>query len=125
MSSSKAEHVTELVVQAASRAGVRVILLTGGGGLKEVANSDNLYCLSEVPHEWLFNKVAAVVHLKPIPHSRLSIENLSVALKTAINDQVMRKAAADLGSLLRAEDGVTEAVKQFDLLADRVSRQIL
>lgn len=156
MTSSKAEQVTELVRQAARQAKVRVILLVGSGGLKETKASDSLFCLSEVPHEWLFQRVSAIVHHggagttaaalrsgvpnivvpfgvdqpfwgsrvaalgvgpKPIPHSQLSVGNLSKALSIAMNDQSMRTRAKDLTAVLRAEDGVAEAVKHFDRLA--------
>ncbi|MBX9689687.1 MAG: glycosyltransferase [Candidatus Obscuribacterales bacterium] len=156
MSSNQAERVTELVQQAAANAGLRLILLTGSGGLKEIVGNDDLYCLSEVPHEWLFRKVSAIVHHggagttaaalrsgvpnivvpfgvdqpfwgsrvaalgvgpKPIPHARLSVDKLTIALQTAVSDQAMRTRAADLGTLLRAEDGVSKAVECFNRLA--------
>lgn len=152
MSSSKAAQVTDLVRQAAREAGVRVILLVGSGGLEEATLSDRLFCLREAPHEWLFQRVSAIVHHggagttaaalrsgvpnivvpfgvdqpfwgsrvaalgvgpKPIPHSSLSLDRLSKALKVAVSDQIMRAKATDLGALLRSEDGVAEAVKCF------------
>ncbi len=156
MPSSKAEQVTELVNAAAQEAGVRVVLLIGSGGLTEIQASESLFCLSEVPHEWLFQRMSAVVHHggagttaaalrsgvpnivvpfgvdqpfwgsrvaalgvgpTPIPHSRLSVKKLALALAMAVNDDAMRRKAADLALLLRAEDGVAEAVKHFSNLA--------
>lgn len=159
MSSSKAEQVTDLVQHAASEAGVRVVLLVGSGGLKAAGQTDRLFCLGEAPHEWLFQRVSAIVHHggagttaaalrsgvpnlvvpfgvdqpfwgsrvkalgvgpEPIAHSRLTVERLSKALKVMVSDQAMRMRAAQLGALLRSEDGVAEAVKHFDRLSANV-----
>jgi len=50
-----------LLVAAARRVGRRTVLLSGWGGL-EVTAADDVYVADEVPHEWLFPRVAAVVH---------------------------------------------------------------
>lgn len=159
MSSSRADQVTDLVQRAASEAGVRVVLLVGSGGLKAVGQTDRLFCLGAAPHEWLFQRVSAIVHHggagttaaalrsgvpslvvpfgvdqpfwgsrvkalgvgpEPIPHSRLTVERLRKALKVMVSDQAMRMRAAQLGALLRSEDGVAEAVKHFDRLSPNV-----
>jgi UDP:flavonoid glycosyltransferase YjiC (YdhE family) len=159
MSSSKAEQVTDLVQRAARVAGVRVVLLVGSGGLKAAGHSDRLFCLREALHEWLLQRVSAIVHHggagttaaalrsgvpnlvvpfgvdqpfwgsrvkalgvgpEPLPHSRLTLERLSKALKVMVSDQAMRMRAAQLGALLRSEDGVAEAVKHFDGLSTNV-----
>ncbi len=57
-----AAEVTELVVQALKRAGVRGVLLTGWGGLEPVARSDQFLSIDSIPHSWLFPRMAAVVH---------------------------------------------------------------
>jgi UDP:flavonoid glycosyltransferase YjiC (YdhE family) len=54
-------QLTALVVTAVRRAGVRAVLLSGWGGLDAVAGEDILV-IDEVPHDWLFPQVAAVVH---------------------------------------------------------------
>jgi UDP:flavonoid glycosyltransferase YjiC (YdhE family) len=58
----EAEELTEMVVEALRLAGMRGILLggwtdLGGGGLPE-----NILKIENVPHEWLFPRMAAVVH---------------------------------------------------------------
>lgn len=53
--------LADLVRGAARDASVRVVLLTGWGGLE--ARSDNaVFAIDAVPHEWLFARVAAIVH---------------------------------------------------------------
>lgn len=56
------ERVTEIVLAALARAGHRGIVLTGRGGMTEVAPSERVYVTDSVPHDWLFPRVAAVVH---------------------------------------------------------------
>ncbi|MBL7258970.1 glycosyltransferase [Paractinoplanes lichenicola] len=52
--------LSALVVQAARSAGVRVVLSSGWAGLD--ATGDDVLTVSDVPHEWLFPRMAAVVH---------------------------------------------------------------
>lgn len=47
---------------------------------------------------------------KPIPSAKLTAKNLAEAIEEATSDPVIRQRAADLGSRLRAEDGVGTAV---------------
>lgn len=47
---------------------------------------------------------------KPIPSAKLTVKNLSEAIEKATGDPAIRQRAADLGSRLRAEDGVGTAV---------------
>ncbi len=52
-----------LVVDAARRAGVRVLLLSGWGGLDAAGLAgDDVLALDQAPHDWLFPRCAAVVH---------------------------------------------------------------
>ena len=46
----------------------------------------------------------------PIPLRKLTVERLSQAIQTAVNDQTMRQRAADLGAKIQAEDGIASAV---------------
>src|SRR5439155_25864439 len=63
MHNRDAERVTELVVEALKLSGQRGILFTGWNGLGAVAGSDRLFALeSDTPHDWLFPRMAAVVH---------------------------------------------------------------
>lgn len=53
---------TEIVLEALKLAGQRGILTTGWGGLIGENKSKDIFVLDAVPHDWLFPKVAAIVH---------------------------------------------------------------
>jgi UDP:flavonoid glycosyltransferase YjiC (YdhE family) len=57
-----AARTTEVALEALKRVGLRGVLLTGWGGLEERQRSDQVFFVREVPHDWLFPRVAAVVH---------------------------------------------------------------
>ena len=46
----------------------------------------------------------------PIPYKRLTADRLAQAIQIAVTDQTMRQRAAELGSKIRAEDGIARAV---------------
>jgi UDP:flavonoid glycosyltransferase YjiC (YdhE family) len=54
------EALSWLVVTALRRSGLRAVVNTGWAGL--TAAGENVLTVSEVPHDWLFPQVAAVVH---------------------------------------------------------------
>ncbi|CUA70529.1 Sterol 3-beta-glucosyltransferase UGT80B1 [Rhizoctonia solani] len=60
------ENVTKSVLAAVSQAGVRAIISTSGGGLDQGMVRDageGVFPLTgDVPHDWLFERVCAVVH---------------------------------------------------------------
>lgn len=56
------ERLGALVLDALLRSGCRGIVATGWGGMKPQALPEQVFALSEAPHEWLFPRVAAVVH---------------------------------------------------------------
>ena len=47
---------------------------------------------------------------QPIPRGKLTVERFAAALETAVSDSGMRQRAAELGSKIRQEDGVANAV---------------
>ncbi|HMO57700.1 MAG TPA: glycosyltransferase [Roseiflexaceae bacterium] len=49
--------------------------------------------------------------LAPIAQRRLSVDRLATAFDALIHDDTMRRRAAELGALIRAEDGVAQAVR--------------
>ena len=57
-----AEDLTRLVVKALSMVGQRAILLGGWANLGEAKLPDNIFKVDNIPHEWLFPRVKAVVH---------------------------------------------------------------
>jgi len=48
---------------------------------------------------------------QPIPRKQLTAERLADAINIAVTDEKMRRRAADLGEIIRAEDGVARAVE--------------
>jgi sterol 3beta-glucosyltransferase len=48
---------------------------------------------------------------KPIPQKRLTEGGLAEAIRTAVQDETMKRRAAELGEQIRAEDGVARAVE--------------
>lgn len=53
---------TEMVLRALSISGHRGILLNGSTGLGKLDLPDSVFGLESIPHDWLFPKMAAVVH---------------------------------------------------------------
>ncbi len=56
------ERTTQIVVEALQQVGLRGVLATGWGGLAPSDLPDTVFALDRVPHDWLFPRVAAVVH---------------------------------------------------------------
>jgi UDP:flavonoid glycosyltransferase YjiC (YdhE family) len=54
------ESLSELVAAAVRRADVRAVVQTGWADL--AAHTDDILLIGDVPHEWLFPQMAAVVH---------------------------------------------------------------
>ena len=51
---------------------------------------------------------------KPIPRRQLTAENLAGGIRLLVTDEAMRRRAADLGALIRAEDGVARAAELLE-----------
>jgi sterol 3beta-glucosyltransferase len=62
MLNSKPEETANLVIQALSRTGQRGVLSAGWGGLKKEELPKTVFMIGSIPHQWLFPKMAAVVH---------------------------------------------------------------
>jgi len=57
------QRLTKIAIDALARAGCRGILLTGRGGLVHMSDvPSNVFIMDFIPHDWLFSRVAAVVH---------------------------------------------------------------
>lgn len=56
------ERLTRLILRALELSGQRGILLTGWGGLTAATAPANVFFVDNVPHAWLFPRMAAVVH---------------------------------------------------------------
>lgn len=54
--------LTKMIFGAVKRAGVRALVSKGWGGLGDGEVPEGVFLLGNVPHDWLFNYVSAVVH---------------------------------------------------------------
>ncbi|KAI9828833.1 MAG: hypothetical protein M1819_006540 [Sarea resinae] len=60
---SDPEKFTAMIFEAVEKAGVRALVSKGWGGLGDEGNTpDNIYMLDNIPHDWLFPRVSAVIH---------------------------------------------------------------
>jgi len=62
MTGRNPKRMANLVVEALQKANVRGIIATGWGGLDTSNLPDTIFKLDNIPHDWLFPRVAAVVH---------------------------------------------------------------
>jgi sterol 3beta-glucosyltransferase len=150
-------EVTQLVVQALVQSGQRAVLLGGWSDLGATGLPDRIYRCQSLPHNWLFPRMAAVVHHggagttaaglragKPtvivpffadqffwgwcvhqlgagpnaIPRQKLSAEKLADAIHQAVNDKRNQQSAARLGEIIRAENGLENAVQLIERYAN-------
>ena len=55
-------HLTHVLLEALNISGVRAIISRGWSKIGETSGSRDIFYLDDCPHEWLFQKVFAVVH---------------------------------------------------------------
>ncbi|MBS7457298.1 glycosyltransferase [Coralloluteibacterium stylophorae] len=55
-------RTTRIALEALARAGRRGLIATGWGGLRADALPDDVFAIDHAPHDWLFARMAAVVH---------------------------------------------------------------
>ena len=60
MAPGHCERLGDLIAAAVARAGVRAVVQTGWAGLNPSGNE--LLAVGDLPHDWLFPSMAAVVH---------------------------------------------------------------
>jgi sterol 3beta-glucosyltransferase len=116
---------------------------------------DTVFSLDQAPHDWLFPRMAAIVHHggsgttgaalaagkpqvvcpfvadqpfwaarahaacvapEPQPQRRLTAHGLAAAIRRAVTDRTMARAAAETGERIRTEGGVHRAVKLVEEL---------
>lgn len=56
------ERVAEVIRGVVSRTGQRMVFLTGWSGILDSDLPDEVYCVDQIPHDWLFPRVSAAVH---------------------------------------------------------------
>ncbi|MBI5964028.1 MAG: glycosyltransferase family 1 protein [Chloroflexi bacterium] len=155
MSSRNPQETADLVVNAIKKTNQRALLFSGWGGLHKKNMPDSVLMIDSTPHDWLFPRVAAVVHHggagttaaglragvpsivipflidqpfwgrrvydlgvgpAPIPRRKLTADRLAQAIQEAVTNTAMRQRAAELGSKIRAEDGIANAVEVIQRL---------
>lgn len=62
MSDHRAKQRTSIVLDALAKANVRAVVSSGWGALAKSESSATIRFIDDVPHDWLFPRVAAVVH---------------------------------------------------------------
>ncbi len=77
MAGRNPQQLARTVIEALQGAEVRGIVATGWGGLNLGALPNSILEIENVPHDWLFPRVSAVVHhggacTKPIPRKKLT-----------------------------------------------------
>lgn len=150
MTSRDARSKTAIVLEAIRSTGQRALLSRGWGALEDQDLPEGVMMIDQVPHEWLFSRVSAVVHhggagttaaglragrptvicpffgdqpfwgqrvqdlgggLRLPSQNRLTARDLAEAIAKVTTDQPIRERAKELGSLIRAEDGVASAIE--------------
>jgi sterol 3beta-glucosyltransferase len=143
-------------------ANLRGVLQAGWGGLAH--EDEHLITIGDAPHDWLFPRMAAIVHhggsgtthsalragrpalivpfmadqpfwgrrlaelgvgMPPIKPKQLTPERLAAALRTLTQDTAMRQRAAELGTLLRAEDGLAAACELAQRYASEATLKVV
>ncbi|MGW0520826.1 glycosyltransferase [Crossiella sp. NPDC003009] len=90
----------------------------GGGGTTGAAlaaGRPQVVCpfVADQPH-WAERMHAVGVAPAPVPQQRLSVESLTAAITAAVQDGDLARRAGELGRVVRAEDGVTAAVRALE-----------
>jgi sterol 3beta-glucosyltransferase len=62
MTPADAGRLSDLAVAAGRQAGVRTVIQSGLAGLAQADQADDFIVIGDVPHDWLFPQMAAVVH---------------------------------------------------------------
>jgi len=62
MVNRRPEEATEMVLQALAESGQRGIISAGWGGLNTERLPKSVFPVGSIPHEWLFPRMAAIVH---------------------------------------------------------------
>ncbi len=62
MSSRDPFKTAHIVMEAVRRAGCRAVVSEGWGGIEAASSPEGVMTIQDVPHEWLFSRIATVVH---------------------------------------------------------------
>lgn len=62
MQSNKANQLLNLVIKAAAKSGVRVVLGVPPDAIPNEMQGETIFCVHDVPHAWLFPRMAFILH---------------------------------------------------------------
>ncbi|MBD2252349.1 glycosyltransferase [Nostoc parmelioides] len=62
MGNRNPEQTADIILQALAKTQQRAVMLSGWGGLHKENLPDSVYLVDSIPHSWIFERVAAVVH---------------------------------------------------------------
>ncbi len=156
MVDAEPDKLANLIVNAVKQSGVRCVLSAGWANLQANDLPDSIYLQSgDIPHSWLFNQVAGVVHHggagttsaglragkpgfvvpyfadqhfwgsrvydlgtgpKPVRRKKLTVETLTAGLHDLVSDQSIQQRAAQIGTKIRQEDGIQQAIQHLSNL---------
>lgn len=116
---AEAERVSELVLRALRAAGARGVIQAGWAGLD--VSGDDVLTIGEVPHDWLFDRVAAVAHAcgAGTTAAVLRAGVPAIAVPFGVGDQPfwarrLRELGVSAGTLSQRKltaDGLAEAIR--------------
>lgn len=101
---------------------VAAVVHHGGGGTTAAAlaaSVPQIVCpfVADQPH-WAQRMHAVGVAPRPLRHTTMTARSLSEAITQAVSDPELRRRAIDLGEQIRAEDGVSTAVRDLEEVHD-------
>lgn len=113
------DALTKMIFEATKKAGVRALVSKGWGNVGGSNPPDNVHLLGNVPHDWLFTKVSAVVH-----HGGAGTTAIGIALgKPTVIVPFFGDQPWWAGMIYRAGAG-PEAVPFKQLTADKLAKNI-
>ncbi|MEO6090192.1 MAG: glycosyltransferase [Umezawaea sp.] len=119
MAGRGARRTADVVAEAVGRAGVRAVVATGWGGIAPDVESRDVLVIDQAPHDWLFPRMAAVVH-----HGGGGTTGAALA---AGRPQVVCPFVADQphwAARMHAMGVAPSPLRQQDLTADRLATRL-
>jgi len=119
MAGRNPEQLARLAIEALAASGQRGLLVTGWGGLRTGSVPDTVFVLDSAPHNWLFPRMAAVVHHGG---AGTTAEGLRAGVPTVIVPFVLDQPF--WGARVKALGLGPDPIPQKHLTADRLASAI-